>query len=131
MMHETLRDSLLSRTLADLLGNLSDLVRMEIRLARAELTEKAKSTVRAGAWIGVAALLCLMAAFFLLEAAVFVLVNAGLAAYWACVIVAAVLIAGAGILFARGRSAAPQTISPTRSLRQISEDIRTAKELVT
>ena len=131
MAHEALRNSILSRTLVDLLGNVSDLVGKEIRLARAELTEKAQSTVRATAWTAAAAVLCFVAVLFLLEAAVFAMVSAGLAAYWACLIVAVVLAGGGAGLFAYGRSAAPDPLSPSRSIRQISADIRTAKELVT
>jgi hypothetical protein len=131
MAHESLRNSILSRTLVDLLGNLSDLLGKEIRLARAEIVEKVQGTVRATAWIAVAALFALLAFFFLLEAAVFALVSFGLAVYWACLIVAIVL-AGCGYgAFAYGRATAPQEITPTRSLRQISADIQTAKELVT
>jgi uncharacterized membrane protein YgcG len=131
MAHESLRNSILSRTLVDLLSDLSDLLSKEIRLARAELIEKVQSTIRASAWAALAALFSLMAVFFLLEAAVFALVSLGLAAYSACLIVAAVL-AGCGIgAFACGRAVAPGDITPSRSVRQINEDIRTAKELVT
>lgn len=131
MAHESLRNSVLSRTLVDLLGDLSDLLSKEIRLARAELIGKLQSTIRAGVWSALAALLCLMAIFFLLEAAVFALVSLGLAAYWACLIIAGVL-AGCGVgAFASGRAAAPRDITPSRSIRQINEDIRTVKELVT
>jgi hypothetical protein len=129
MALESLRNSVLNRTLVDLLGDLSDLISKEIRLARAELTEKVQSIIRVGAWAAVAALLCLMVVFFLLEAAVFALVGLGLAAYWACLIVAGLLAAfGAGAI-AFSRSAASP--SPSRSIRQLNADIRTAKELVT
>ena len=130
MVHEPLRDSILSRTLVDLVGNLSDLIGKEIRLARAELTEKVQSTVRASAWTAVAALLCLMAVLFLLEAAVFALVAFGLAVYWACLVVAGMLVACGAVAFAVGRAGAPQDVLP-RSIKQISADIRIAKELVT
>jgi hypothetical protein len=131
MAHEALRNSVLSRTLVDLLSNVSDLLAKEIRLARAEVTDKLQRTVRASVWTAVAALFGLLAFFFLLEAAVFALISFGLAAYWACAIVA-LLLAGCGAAaFAVGRSAAPQDISPSRSIRQINADIRTAKELVT
>jgi len=131
MVHESLRNSILSRTLVDLIGNLSDLIGREIRLARAELTEKMQSAIRAGAWTAVAGLLGLTAVFFLLEAAVFALVTWGLAVYWACLVVAGVLAACGGVAFAVGRSGAPQDVFPNRSIKQISADVRTVKELVT
>jgi uncharacterized membrane protein YgcG len=130
-MAQELRNTVLSRTLVDLLSNLSDLIGKEIRLARAEVTDKVQRTIRASAWTAVAALLCLMAVFLLLEAAVFALVALGLAAHWACLIVAGVLAACGAGAFGFGRSAAPREIAPSRSIRQINEDIRTAKELVT
>jgi VIT1/CCC1 family predicted Fe2+/Mn2+ transporter len=131
MAHEALRNSILSRTLVELLGDLSDLLTKEIRLARAEIADKLQRTVRASVWSAVAALLGLIAFFFLLEALVFALISFGLAAYWACLIVAALLAGSGAAAFAIGRSAAPQEMSPSRSIRQINADIRTAKELVT
>jgi hypothetical protein len=131
MAHEALRNSILSRTLVELLGDLSDLLTKEIRLARAEIADKLQRTVRASVWSAVAALLGLIAFFFLLEALVFALISFGLVAYWACLIVAALLAGAGAAAFAIGRSAAPQEMSPSRSIRQINADIRTAKELVT
>jgi uncharacterized membrane protein YgcG len=130
MSHEPLRNLALSRTFVALVSNLSDLIGKEILLARAEIAEKVQSAIRASAWTALAALLCLMAVFFLLEAAVFVLVSFGLAVYWACLIVAGTLAIGGVAALACGRSAAPHNILPTRSIKQIGADIRTAKEFL-
>ena len=68
----------------DVLGDLSDLVQKEIRLARAEFTAKMTSGVQAGLWMIVAALLGLVATLLVIEAIVFALASFGLAIYWAC-----------------------------------------------
>jgi hypothetical protein len=46
-------------------------------------------------------------------------------------IVAAVFASGAAAAFFQGRSAAQDELLPTRTTRQISQDIRTAKEQLT
>ena len=131
MAHDAIRNSTLVRTVGDVLGDLSDLVQKEIRLARAEATAKMTSGVRAGLWMMVAALLGLVASLLVIEAIVFALASFGLAIYWACLLVAGVL-AGCGVAaFAYGRSAANEMLVPMRGAAQINEDIRTIKEQLT
>ena len=128
MAHDSIRDTALVHTLADVLGDVSDLVQKEIRLARAELAEKVTSGMQASLWMVVAGFLGLVAALLVIEAIVFALASLGLALYWACLLVAAVLAAGGAGAFAYGRSAVRQMLVPARGIRQINEDIRTAKE---
>ena len=128
MAPEAIRNSTLVRTLGDVLGDLSDLVQKEIRLARAELTAKAASGVTASLWMVVAAVLGFVAALLVIEAIVFALASFGLALYWACLLVAVVLAGCGAVAFAYGRSAAHRMLVPSRGIRQINEDIRTAKE---
>lgn len=131
MAHDAIRNSTLTRTLADVIADFSELVQKEIRLARAEVTEKITNVVQTSAWVTAAAFLALLAILLVIEAAVFALASSGLALYWSCLIVAAVLAALAGAAFAYGRSTAPEPLVPAKSIRQISEDIRTAKEKLT
>jgi hypothetical protein len=131
MAHDALRNSTLARTLADVLGDLSDLVQKETRLARAEFTGKITSGVQAGLWMMVAALLGLVAALLVIEAVVFALASFGLALYWACLLVAGVLGGCGTAAFAYGRFAGREILVPSRGIRQINEDIRTAKEQLT
>jgi uncharacterized protein YacL len=131
MAHDALRNSTLTRTLADVLGDLSDLVQKEIRLARAEVTEKITSGVQAGVWMMVAALLGVVAGLLVIEAIVFALASFGLALHWSCLLVAIVLAVCGASAFAYGRTAANEKLMPTRSARQITEDIRTVKEQLT
>jgi hypothetical protein len=128
MAHDSIRNSALVRTVGDVLGDVSDLVQKEIRLARAEFAAKLTSGVEASLWMVVAALLGLVAALLVIEAIVFALASFGLAIYWACLLVAAVLAGGGAAAFAYGRSAAREMLVPARGIRQINEDIRTAKE---
>lgn len=128
MAHDAIRNSTLARTLADVLGDVSDLVQKEIRLARAEFTAKIGNGVQAGLWIIVAALLGFVAALLVIEAMVFALASFGIALYWACLLVAGVLALCGAAAFAYGRSTAHEILVPLRGTRQINEDIKTIKE---
>jgi uncharacterized membrane protein YqjE len=131
MAHETVGNSTLVRSLGDLLGSFSDLVQKEIRLAKAELSEKLASKLQAGVWMGVAGFLGLLIVILVVEAAVFAIASQGIHLYWACLIVAAILAAAAAACFYHGRSLAEGDLAPRRALAQISQDIKTAKEQLT
>ena len=130
MAHD-LRNSGLVQALTDLLADLADLLRKELQLAKTEITEKIASRLRASVWMVVAGVLGMVAALLLIEAAVFAIASFGIALHWSCLIVAAVLAAAAAAAFFQGRSAAQDELLPTRTARQISQDIRTAKEQLT
>jgi hypothetical protein len=51
--------------------------------------------------------------------------------HWSCLLVAAVLAAAAAAAFFQGRAAAQDELLPTRTAKQISQDIKTAKEQLT
>src|SRR4030088_496615 len=84
MAFDTLQNSTAARMIADLLGDLSDLVQKEIRLARAEVTDKITRRLEASVWFAVAGLLAFMALILVLEAIVFGLASQGLAQHWLC-----------------------------------------------
>ena len=128
MAHDAIRNSTLARTLAEVLGDVSDLVQKEIRLARAEFTAKIGNGVQAGLWMIVAALLGFVAALLVIEAMVFALASFGIALHWACLLVAGVLVLCGVAAFAYGRSTAHEILVPMRGTRQINEDIKTIKE---
>ena len=131
MVHDSLRDSGLVRAVTDLLADLSDLVQKEIRLARAEVSEKISAKLQGGGWMAAAGILALIALLLLIEAAVFAIASFGLTLYWACLLVAAIIAAAAAAVFYHGRSLAEQELLPTRSVRQIKQDIEMAKEQLT
>jgi small-conductance mechanosensitive channel len=128
MAHEASQSSTLTRAIGDLLGDISDLVQKEIRLARAELTEKVSRRLEASAWFVAAGVLAFVAALLLIEAAVFALASRGLPLHWSCVVVAVAVAAAGAAAFSYGRSSSRESLAPTRSIKQINEDLRTAKE---
>jgi hypothetical protein len=131
MAYDTLRNSGLVRALTDLLADLSDLVQKEIRLARAEVTEKISARLQASGWMVAAGLLGLIAALLIVEATALAIASYGLALHWACLLVAAILAAAGAAVFYHGRSLADEELLPTRSVRQVTRDIATAKEQLT
>jgi hypothetical protein len=131
MAHERLRNSGLAQALTDLLADLADLVRKELQLAKTEITEKIVSRLRTSVWMVVAGVLGMVAALLLVEAAVFAIASFGIALQWSCLLVAAVLAAGAAAAFFQGRAAAQEELLPTRTTKQISQDIKTAKAQLT
>ncbi len=128
MAFDTLQNSTAARMIADLLGDLSDLVQKEIRLARAEVTDKITRRLEASVWLAVAGLLAFVALILVLEAIVFGLASQGLALHWSCLLVAIAVAAAGGGAFYYGRASASESLVPTRSVRQINKDLRTAKE---
>jgi uncharacterized membrane protein YgcG len=130
-MADALRNSEVTRALSDLLADLSDLVQKEIRLAKAEIGEKITSRLQASVWMAAAGFIGVVAMLLVVEAAVFALVVYGLQPYWACLLMAVVLAAGAAAAFFHGRSMANEELTPTRTVKQVSEDIRIAKEQLT
>jgi uncharacterized membrane protein YgcG len=131
MALDRLQNSGLAQAFTDLLADLGDLLQKEMQLAKAEVTEKITSRLKASIWMVGAGLLALIAGLLVVEAAVFAIASFGLALHWACLVVAGVLAAGALAAFYYGRSVADDDLLPERSVRQISQDIRTAKEQLT
>jgi hypothetical protein len=128
MAHDRLRNTGLLQALTDLFADLADLLRKELQLAKTEITEKIVSRLRASVWMVVAGVLGMVAALLLLEAAVFAIASFGVALHWSCLLVAAVLAAGAAAAFYHARSVVEGDILPTRTAKQITQDIKTAKE---
>lgn len=129
MAHEAITDSTLIKALGDLFTDLSELVRREVRLARVEMAAAVTSGVQAGIWMAAAGLLAFVIALLLVQAGVFAIASLGIALYWACLIVAAVLAAVAAGAFLYGRSLA-RGLTPRRTLNQINRDIATAREQI-
>jgi uncharacterized membrane protein YqjE len=122
------QDPTLGRLVHDLTQQVPELIRSELRLAQAEVTEKGK---RAGIGIGmfsVAGLLAFFAVGCLVTTAILALAHA-LPDWLSALVVAAVLLAGAGVTGLTGRSkvqaAAPPM--PERAVEGLKEDIATVK----
>jgi hypothetical protein len=130
MAHD-LKNSTLTRSLADVVADLSDLFQKEMRLAKAELSAKLSTKLQASVWLLAAGLLGLIAAFLVVQALVFGIASFGIALHWSCLIVAALLGAVAAAAYARARTDAKGNLIPSRTIQQIKRDIATTKERLT
>jgi hypothetical protein len=120
----------ISRLLGDAFEQLSQLVQTEIRLARAELADKA---ARAGTGVGMVfgGILLLVPALvlFLIALAVF-LIQQGMspvAAHLLSGVVAAA--ASAALVLAGLARLKPSSLTPDITIRQVQKDIAAAKEM--
>jgi hypothetical protein len=124
--------SSLPNAFSRVITDLADLMQKEMRLARAELSEKLSITIRAGVWMSVAAVLAILAAVLVVQACVLGFSAAtGIALHWSSLIVAAVLAAAAGAVFAKGKADVPEQFAPDRAINQVKQDIAVAKEQFT
>ena len=124
--------SSLPNAFSRVITDLADLMQKELRLARAELSEKLSITIRAGVWMSVAAVLAILAALLVVQACVLGLSAAtGIALHWSSLIVAALLAAGGGAAFAKGKADVPEQLAPDRAINQVTQDIAVAKEQFT
>jgi uncharacterized membrane protein YqjE len=109
----------------------ADLVQKEMRLARAELTEKLSNKLRAGVWLGSAFALAFLSVVLALQALVLWIATLGFSLAGACVVVAGVLAALAVVAFWAGRADATENLAPERTIRQFNQDMRETKEHLT
>jgi uncharacterized membrane protein YqjE len=118
----------ISTVLSDIVGNVQDIVRSELRLAKTEITEELAKARSAGILIGAGALMLIFSTLFLLLAAVYALstVMPGWAAaviVGAGVGVIAALCFGIGIRKLKSVRAAPKTATT------VKENVEWAKQL--
>jgi hypothetical protein len=128
MALDNLKHSALLGALSETLKNLGDLVRSELRLAKAEMTAIVAKKISAAVWLAVGAVFAIIALVFLALFAATGIAALGLDLHWAFLIVTVVLAAGGGLAAAKGIADAKGDMAPTRTLNQISQDIATAKE---
>jgi len=131
MAYERLKNTTLPHVLSEIVADIADLFQNELRLAKAEISEKITTRLTAGIWTSAAGVLALMAVFILLQALIFAIASAGIAMHWSCLIVAAGLAVIAAAAFFKGRADAQEDLTPDRTVRQIKRDISTAKEQLT
>jgi hypothetical protein len=123
-----IRDTPVVQATRDLLTDVSDLFRKELRLAQAEMRQAAVKAAQAGAWMAVAGIAALIVVLLLVQAAIFAIASLGLALPWATLIVAAILAAVAAAAFFYGRSLARDGLAPKRTVNQINRNIATVRE---
>jgi len=130
-MGDHLRNSALPHALTDVIDDVADLLRKEIRLAQTEIAGKLSAKLRAGAWMVVMAVAALIVLLLVVEGVVFAIAAYGVAMHWSCLIVAAVMAIIAGIAFAVGKADAEESVTPSRSIHNLKQDFSATKEQLT
>lgn len=107
--------------------DVGEVVRGEVRLARAEMTDKAKQAGKAGGMFGGAAVCGLLGAAALVATAIAGLAN--VMPLWAAAgVVALVLLCIAAVMFLAGRSKLKEVSPvPERTVETLKEDVEWAK----
>jgi uncharacterized membrane protein YqjE len=126
--HTTGPDPTLGALVNQLTTQIPELIRSELRLAQAEVTEKGK---RAGMGIGMFSAAGLLAffGFGTLLATIVLALSLVMDGWLAALIVAVVLFAGAGVLALLGKNKVEEAtpLQPERAMEGVKEDIATVK----
>lgn len=120
----------------DALGRTADLLQTEVRLARAEVVEKAeafRATLVSSIVMMLVGTIFLIAALVLvLQAVAAALINGGMAPHWAILIVAGgSAVGGAALLFSGKKLLGNVDPTPVRTINSLQSDARMAKEKMT
>ena len=131
MARERLRQPSLGETFSEVLGDLADLFRKELRLARAELSFNLSAKVRGSIWFGLAGLLGLLSLGLMLGALVTWITTLGVSLHVAFLMVGTGVALFAAVACFAGRSDAEAELTPSRTINQVKRDIKTTKEQLT
>lgn len=131
MATERLKSSTLVHSLSNVVADFADLIQKEMRLARAEISEKISTKVRAVVWMAVTALLAFVAILLLVEGVVIWIATLGFSLAASCLIVASVLGALAALAYFAGQADARESLAPERTIHQVNQDINQTKEHLT
>jgi Putative Actinobacterial Holin-X, holin superfamily III len=105
---------------ADLTGRISELMSIEARLFRAELSETSSKVLSAAGLGAFGIILALGGLLALLAAAALFLMRLDVAPDVSCLVVAVIAIVGAGALFLAARHFLSTRLGAPRSLKQLS-----------
>jgi hypothetical protein len=124
------------RSLGDLFSDLSrettTLVRQEVQLAKAELTQSATEAARGIGMLVAGGAVAYAGLLFLLLAIVFGLIEVGWDAWVSALVVGLVVVAIGAILVLRAReSLKPANLAPQKTVETLKEDAAWAKEQIT
>jgi len=127
-----MRDMNGSRGISDVVGDIlhefSTLIRKEVQLARTEMTNKLSAMGGAVAVVAAGGVLVFAGVLFALQAAVELLVDAGLSPATACILVAAViLIGGFAVIYSGLQRLRAANLVPERTIEQLQRDAAVAK----
>jgi xanthine/uracil permease len=123
------------RSLGDLFADLSrqtsELVRQEVNLAKAEMTQKAREVSKDAGFIGAGGALA-YAGLLVLLAMLVLLLGIWIPMWLSALIVGVVVVAIGGFLILRGRDGLTKTnLTPQQTVDTLKEDVRWAKEQTT
>ncbi len=132
-MMAQLRDE---RSLGDLFSDLaretSTLVRQEVQLAKAELTQSATEAGRGAAMLAAGGLVAYAGLLFVLLAIVYGLIETGMDPWLSALIVGLVVTAIGAVLLLRGReSLKPDNLAPRKTVETLKEDRAWVQEQIT
>jgi acyl-CoA reductase-like NAD-dependent aldehyde dehydrogenase len=121
-------DRSISDVLQDILRNVQEILRSEMRLAKAEIREEAKQAASSALWVTVGVVVLLSAWMFLLWTAAYAL--AAIMPMWSATVVIAIAIAGAGgALIAIGiRRFTQVKPMPERTIESLKENLEWMKQ---
>ena len=124
------------RSLGDLFSDLSrettTLVRQEVQLAKAELTQSATEAARGIGMLVAGGAVAYAGLLFLLLAIVFGLIEAGWDPWVSALVVGLVVVAIGAVLVLRAReSLKPANLAPQKTVETLKEDAAWAKEQIT
>jgi len=114
--------------LKDVLTNIQDIVRAEVRLAKAELGEELSRARSGGLLVGVGAVAAIFSALFLLLACVYALSRV-MPNWAAALIVAAVVGVAAAVTLGLGLKRFKTIQATPKTAASLQENVRWAKEL--
>jgi uncharacterized membrane protein YqjE len=118
----------ISEVLQDIVRNIQDIVRSELRLAKIEIQDKANEAKGAGAMVAIAAVTGIYAAFFLLFS-IFYALSLVLPNWAAALIVAVAMGAVAGICLQAGMKRLKQlNPTPERTVKTLKENVQWVKQ---
>ena len=131
-MVDHLKNSVLPRALSDVVADVADLFQKELRLARAELSTKLSTKLRAGVWMAIAAVFGIVTLALIAQGLVLGLAaGMEIALHWSCLIVAAALAALAAAAYGKAHADIREDLTPNRTIHQVTQDMATVKEQLT
>jgi len=119
------RERPLTEIFRDIIGNVQEMVRSEIRLARVELREETSKTARAGAMLGAGAVLAMIAGVFLLVC-IAQLLDMVMPDWAAALIMTLALGIPAAILISKGRERLHMPM-PEKTIDNVKENVEWMK----
>jgi uncharacterized membrane protein YqjE len=119
------RDRSIGEVLKDIFGNVQEMVRSEIRLARAEMREEVGKTAESAKLLGAGAVLALFGAGFLLVAITQLLATV-MPSWAASLVMGAVLAIGGFALITSGKKHL-QAPTPRKTLENVKENVEWMK----